>query len=322
MTGSKRRLDSHELGGFGYKRQCLEVDEALPAVPPQQIQPEGPFALAFPPSTDFIPPTCSTDEGVLGSSANSWEHTSSINTDIDFCDDPEFKEMLEGLELTKLLIDPQSPGTLEPSSPGIRGDLNVCSEYEPLDGVTQGETQQPPYSVIRAFDCRSRSADVYDPQLQHLSPGELSNAEGLDINDLLLDEDVDWDFIHEHSCKTPTKLSAIDSRQTSNPNLVADKEVPESKSLGLKAATPKTSKPSNPTPAGGDLMLKPFKTFFQLSEMLEAKQQIFKNQTKVVFELFARVIYSSRENFQHKQYFQFRDLLKESPPYLNGTLSG
>lgn len=67
-------------------------------------------------------------------------------------------------------------------------------------------------------------------------------------------------------------------------------------------------------------MLKPFKTFFDLQELVDAKTQMFRNQPDITFELFARVIYSSRENFYKKQYFRFQSLLKNSPPHINGAL--
>lgn len=70
------------------------------------------------------------------------------------------------------------------------------------------------------------------------------------------------------------------------------------------------------------MTFKAFKTFFHLNEMLDAKVQMFKHQPEMVFDLFARVLYSSRENFVKKQYFQFRDLFKETPPYLSGALLG
>ncbi|KAM6523826.1 hypothetical protein FSOLCH5_004439 [Fusarium solani] len=66
--------------------------------------------------------------------------------------------------------------------------------------------------------------------------------------------------------------------------------------------------------------MRPYRTFVDVQEMLDAKEQMFKNQDQAVFELFGRVVYSSRENFQKKQYFQLRSLLKEQPPYINGTL--
>ncbi|UZP37458.1 hypothetical protein NXS19_005274 [Fusarium pseudograminearum] len=59
-----------------------------------------------------------------------------------------------------------------------------------------------------------------------------------------------------------------------------------------------------------------------LPNLDHAKTQIFRNQPEIIFELFARVVYSSRENFHKKQYFRFRSLLKECPPYLNGALLG
>jgi hypothetical protein len=68
--------------------------------------------------------------------------------------------------------------------------------------------------------------------------------------------------------------------------------------------------------------LKPFKTFFHFGEMLGAKATMFCNSPDAVFELFTRVVYSARENFGHRQYFQFRDLFKETPPFLSGALAG
>lgn len=68
------------------------------------------------------------------------------------------------------------------------------------------------------------------------------------------------------------------------------------------------------------VLLKPFKTFLHIKDLVDTKAQMFSNSHTAHFELFTRVLYSSRENFTHKQFFQFRDLLKETPPYLNGTL--
>lgn len=70
----------------------------------------------------------------------------------------------------------------------------------------------------------------------------------------------------------------------------------------------------------GNVLLKPFKTFFDLQELVDTKTQMFRNQPDITFELFARVIYSSRENFYKKQYFRFQSLLKNGPPYINGAL--
>ncbi|KAJ4310868.1 hypothetical protein N0V84_010741 [Fusarium piperis] len=73
-------------------------------------------------------------------------------------------------------------------------------------------------------------------------------------------------------------------------------------------------------PGIGQLLMRPYRTFVNVQEMVDAKDQMFKNQDNTVFELFARVVISSRGNFQKKQYFQFRSLLNEQLPYVNGTL--
>lgn len=56
--------------------------------------------------------------------------------------------------------------------------------------------------------------------------------------------------------------------------------------------------------------------------MLEAKEIMYKNQHNAIFELFARVVYTRRDNFERKQLFRLRDLFKISPPYLPGVLLG
>jgi hypothetical protein len=66
--------------------------------------------------------------------------------------------------------------------------------------------------------------------------------------------------------------------------------------------------------------LNPFKTFFHTEEMLAAKVELYGQQHEIVFDWFARVIHSTRQNFERKQYFQFRDLFKEASPYLSGAL--
>lgn len=47
---------------------------------------------------------------------------------------------------------------------------------------------------------------------------------------------------------------------------------------------------------------------------------MYKTQPEVVFEFFARVVYTRRENFAKKQLFQLRDLFKVPPPYIFGVL--
>ncbi|KAI6784331.1 uncharacterized protein J7T54_006376 [Emericellopsis cladophorae] len=72
-----------------------------------------------------------------------------------------------------------------------------------------------------------------------------------------------------------------------------------------------------------DWTLEPSRTCFQLADLKilrESKQ--FGSSPATVFELFARVVHSARENFGHRQYFQFQDLLRAEPPYATGVLAG
>ncbi|KAK0385325.1 hypothetical protein NLU13_7801 [Sarocladium strictum] len=68
-------------------------------------------------------------------------------------------------------------------------------------------------------------------------------------------------------------------------------------------------------------LLRPFKTFFRISDMLKTKSEMFKNQPKAIFELFARLVFTSRDRDHTQQYFQLRDLFANNPPYLSGTLA-
>ncbi|KAG9250436.1 uncharacterized protein F5Z01DRAFT_640192 [Emericellopsis atlantica] len=72
-----------------------------------------------------------------------------------------------------------------------------------------------------------------------------------------------------------------------------------------------------------DWTLEPSRTCFRLADLKilrESKQ--FESSPSTVFELFARVVHSARENFGHRQYFQFQDLLRAEPPYATGVLAG
>ncbi|KAI9151868.1 hypothetical protein HJFPF1_09080 [Paramyrothecium foliicola] len=68
--------------------------------------------------------------------------------------------------------------------------------------------------------------------------------------------------------------------------------------------------------------LDPSTTFFHTPKLLLAKRQVQEQQPAATFEWYACVIHTTRENFAHKQYFQFRDLFEEAGPYLSGVLQG
>ncbi|KAK5994978.1 hypothetical protein PT974_03368 [Cladobotryum mycophilum] len=176
--------------------------------------------------------------------------------------------------------------------------------------------QPPPSSVLRAHGSESRSAEEFDPTLQYSSP-ESSTLSAPSRNESLLDQEVDWRGVQEKVKNIPrnSSLASFPAAQMTSTGIA--RKAPQ---------TPASSKPELLTTTWvskgfRDMRLADCKTFFHIKEMLQTKIDMFQNQAEVTFELFARVMYSSRENFHHKQYFQFRDLFKEAPPYLAGVLS-
>lgn len=123
---------------------------------------------------------------------------------------------------------------------------------------------------------------------------------------------MDWSQVQKHARHGSKQNSVL--RSPSAPS--TKKKTPVS--VGTESSA--TIKTGSSDPDIRQVLMRPYRTFVDVQEMLDAKEHMFKNQDKAVFELFGRVVYSSRENFQKKQYFQFRSLLKEQPPYINGTL--
>ncbi|KAF4986424.1 hypothetical protein FGRMN_10849 [Fusarium graminum] len=239
-------------------------------------------------------------------------------------DDPDLDQLFESLTRP---IYSDRPGT----SPHLGDATNECvlksdkdALTELLDEVSCGEPQQPPSSVLRTWSRNSRSTGEYDPWLQHSSPQSNLDIPGDSVGYAPLPEGVDWSTVEEHVRHMPEPGSTVEHSVTDR------SKVPE---YGLQPATQRTgissqsrssapTKSQSPAMIVGQALLKPFKTFFDLGELLDAKAKMFRNQPEVTFELFARVVYSSRENFHKKQYFRFRSLLKDCPPYINGALLG
>ena len=204
-------------------------------------------------------------------------------------------------------------------------DFSVSIDDQTLEEILNQEAfpvaQCPPSSVIRANDPEARSDQVFDSDLQYSSPSPGSNQSNNPSDDSLLSHDVDWKPVRERTqiqrpiSSTPssnTKSNSQDFDPTPTPNIT-------------RISQSQLSEPGRrytPDYSIGKVLLKPYKTFFGLQEMIDTKKSMYKNQPDVVFELYARVSYSSREKYQHKQHFQFRELLKDCPPYLNGVLTG
>lgn len=199
-----------------------------------------------------------------------------------------------------------------------------------LQGDLSG--QLPPSSVIRNLDRTSRSCEDFDPNLQHSSPdsSELASTQPFHDEGDQLGEDVDWDQVMQDVKPLGQNIAsfATGSSQTlleSAPGKISHSSNPNMPWLATRnfmpISTPNSSHNASSTgsPTSG-LLLRLFKTFFKVKDLLSHKAELFKNQPRAVFELFARIVYTSRDRSGRKQYFQLRDLFAQSPPYLSGTL--
>ncbi|KHO01812.1 uncharacterized protein MAM_00813 [Metarhizium album ARSEF 1941] len=247
---------------------------------------------------------------------------------LEFCSSDDYNYM--GFELELAMIDEMQ--TLEKNQ--IASSNSVALEEFQFDDTDDAEFEalleqkmdtsvgeNPPSSVVRAFDIESKFAEDYDPDLQFSSPQtNQSRATIGSSTSIPSTETVDWEDIRQQASKSrqegggiygerqvdhmpPSKLHCIHSLPSPQPS----------------ASLPQASWTACPV---NMRMFNPSRTCFRLSEITESKAAMVQRQPHAVYNVFARVLYSSRENFFRRQYFQLRDLLSESPPYLTGALLG
>lgn len=212
------------------------------------------------------------------------------------------------------------PETGCPFSPKERthsmGSIDDEALHGLMDEIFEMETGEPPSSVLRAMDRSSRSADEFDPKLQYSPVSIDSSKKHSTKGEQELDYEVDWSPIRQFS-RQSTKNASQDGSGAGHQGRVKNSQT--------EGTSPSTLRSLNTVPVNhlpGSLMLRPHRTFLHISKMLETKASMFRHSDDVVFELFARVLYSRRENFGHIQYFQFGNMFKESSPFLYGALSG
>ena len=175
--------------------------------------------------------------------------------------------------------------------------------------------EEPPLSVLQDFYSDGSCRETFDPNLK-FSPSKDGKEEITSVDNEPPFEDIDWGEIvdfEEH-------LQDDASPDTSIPGPSALKSSQIADSSSTTAFT--TFTPTGVGPGLDVLRLRPYKTFFHLSKMLEAKMSTFRHSDNTIFELFGRVTYASRESSSHVQHFQFRDPFEELPPFLTGLLSG
>ncbi|KAI8955397.1 hypothetical protein F4801DRAFT_529165 [Xylaria longipes] len=232
------------------------------------------------------------------------------------------------------------------------------SDAYPLDGdiadddIIQLLTDTPgsveenhiPPSSVQGWDHESRSATEYDPNLKY-SPPDLEETETnaaklepvlsnrqTEASEDLLDEDVDWNTVLVNMDTIQKDLSV-----NPHPNL----EIPKRGNTGMCAKKPGDfdshpnelwpvtafvrppfpqkvrDRPSVPGMSSDTLL----RTCFRIGMMISQTTYCFNHMQDVVFELYARVTYSSRERLARKQHFQFVDLYKDQQPYPAATLA-
>ncbi|KAJ2903932.1 ASST-domain-containing protein [Zalerion maritima] len=203
-----------------------------------------------------------------------------------------------------------------------------------VDGTqTAHDVKTPSTALQREFSVESRDGS-YDANLKFSPPQSYGTAlEGpihdhIGDNDAdLLDEDMDWDTIvaianqtdqpdlnHArqsplaHSHPDPTPSCPLGASPTSTP-------------LNPFARPPFPNKLRDRSPIIGLSSSVLLRTCFRIGELFNANVWLASRKQDGVFELFARVTYSSRESLSRVQYFQFVDLFADQPPYPSGTLS-
>ncbi|KAI0876723.1 hypothetical protein GGS24DRAFT_488381 [Hypoxylon argillaceum] len=208
------------------------------------------------------------------------------------------------------------------------------SDAYPLDdGLTDAD-----------IDHESRSAAEYDPYLKFSPPdpqepvttasktGYTSATWQTEDSEDLLDEDVDWNAVLTNVNAIQKDLSVDFHSELKNPKHedtdICSKspsavghhfDKPKSQCAFVRPPFPEKvrDRPSVPGMSSDTLL----RTCFRIGVLISQTASCFNHQQDVVFELYGRVTYSSRETLVRKQHFQFVDLCKDQQPYPAATLT-
>ncbi|KAF2966440.1 hypothetical protein GQX73_g7141 [Xylaria multiplex] len=236
----------------------------------------------------------------------------------------------------------------------------IASDEYPLDeDLTDGDMAQllavssgsinerhMPPSSVQGWDYESRSAAEYDTALKRSSPTldlqeANANAAGIyhaagkwqtDTPENLLDEDVDWNVVLAGSNAiqgTPLIDSCHEIEFSKRINVGMCKKISgdarpcpdegESFPAFTRPSFPEKVRDRPSVPGmSSDILLR---TCFRIGAMISQTMHSFSHKQNVVFELYARVTYSSRETLSRRQHFQFVDLFKDQQPYPAATLT-
>ncbi|KAI0188790.1 hypothetical protein EV127DRAFT_313322, partial [Xylaria flabelliformis] len=202
-----------------------------------------------------------------------------------------------------------------------------------------------PPSSIQGWDHDSRSAAEYDPSLKY-TPPDLEEAETniaktekihsdwqTEASEDLLDEDVDWDavMVNVDAIQRDSSIAPYPAYPESSTPEHRNACARKARDLGSHSngARPLTAfvrppfpdkvrdRPSVPGMSSNTLL----RTCFRIDMMIKQTTYCYNHKQDVVFELYARVTYSSRETLTRRQHFQFVDLYEDREPYPAAILS-
>jgi hypothetical protein len=108
-----------------------------------------------------------------------------------------------------------------------------------MEEMVATEDGEPPSSVLRAVDRSSRSAEDFDPKLQHSPVSDNSTGKYLAKEEESLDYEVDWNPV----CQFSRQIGGSSSQGPSGTTY--------RKSLAAPSTTPSTLQPSNTKPSPG-----------------------------------------------------------------------
>lgn len=205
------------------------------------------------------------------------------------------------------------------------------------------ENHIPPSSV-QEWHCQSRSPIDFDPTLQHTPPDlqavdseavkreSVSPTKQIKALEDLLDEDVDWSavLVEVNTMHRNTSNASHINMDPSQPaetktctefeQDIAVQEEERPLATFVRPPFPEAihDRPFVPGMSSETLL----RTCFRVGVMIEQTARCFNHQQDVLFQLYARVTYSSRETQIRRQHFQFVDLFKDINPYPSATFSG
>lgn len=213
-------------------------------------------------------------------------------------------------------------------TPSEEGDLAHLAELT----ATIDASGVPPSSVIRGMGFIS-SDEVFDPNLRGSTPGKSPTEALQNQEEDLLDHDVVWDQIFASLPDRPKDPSLCNARKSTP--VYGE---PDSSNTGPKwtQTTTQTAtdgprpfvRPKFPDavkskpPIAGVSAETKVRTCFRIGEMLNQAKKVCANKEDVIFELYARVVCSSRQELRRVQHFRFMDLYTVRQPHPGGKIEG